>query len=310
MGSIINSITKELVILNALHAFGRNPHNAATCIPQPDVSQAHATLFWAGNSWYIKDHSRNGTLLDGEHIRQSAKKLTKKHTIQFGAEKITQWRLADLEPPFSYLKPISGNKKIIKLLPCQFFPTDENPCMSIYFSKEQRWVLEKDGKLTHLEHGASIELNNEHWELIVNPVMDETVDQGNKLKHCCLVFNLSADEEHIAIHFEVSTDHLIDMGSRSYNYLLLALARKRMADQQAGYSEEEQGWLNMEELVHLISKELYKEVDAYYLNLQIFRLRKRFMEIPVFGNMLSGIVERRLGALRIGHALFKIVKAA
>ena len=64
----------------------------------------------------------------------------------------------------------------------------------------------------------------------------------------------------------------------------------------------------MEELERNVSKELGYNIDKYYLNLQIFRLRKQFVKMKPFGNLFSKIIERRTGELRFAFPQLKVIK--
>ena len=65
MATIKNKLTGETIILNAQNTFGRNQKNAITHIPDADVSQSHAIIFWKNAEWQLQDYSRNGTLVNG-----------------------------------------------------------------------------------------------------------------------------------------------------------------------------------------------------------------------------------------------------
>lgn len=246
MASMINVVTKELIVLTPYYAFGRNAAIVHRCIPQQDVSQSHATIFWNREGWFLRDHSRNGTLIDNELLRQSIRKLSRKHQIRFGSTETTCWNMIDLHPPAAGL------------------------------------------------HGY----------------LEDTVDHFNLIRHAVFLFSLSRNEEHIRLQLKVSADQLIDLGSRAHNYLLLALARKRLADHLLKQRPEEQGWISLDELISDISKEMRKEIDVYFINLQIFRLRKQLYEQLSFGQMFANVVERRMGEVRLGHPYFSISKGS
>lgn len=246
MASMINVVSKELIVLTPYYAFGRNAAIVHRCIPQQDVSQSHATIFWSREGWFLRDHSRNGTLVDNELLRQSVRKLSKKHQIRFGSTDNTCWNIVDLQPP---------------VLSPQDYP-------------------------------------------------EETIDLYALTRHAVFLFLLSPNEEHIRLQLRVSAGQLIDLGSRAHNYLLLALARKRLADHLLKQSPEEQGWLSLDALIKDMSKEMQKEIDVYFINLQIFRLRKQLYEQLSFGQMFANVVERRMGEVRLGHPFFSISKGS
>lgn len=300
MASMINAVTKELIVLTPYYAFGRNASIVHTYIPQQDVSQSHATIFWSREGWYLRDHSRNGTLIDNELLRQSIRKLSKKHQIRFGSTENTCWNIIDLKPPAPYLKSMHTAGRMMPL------PTATDA--RIYYSPHNGWVYETDGRIMYLSDGSTLFFQNEEWLFVANGYLEETVDHQHLVSNTVFIFTLSSNEEHIRLQLKVSDDQLIDLGSRAHNYLLLALARKRLADHLLGQSPEEQGWISLEELIKDISKETQKDIDVYFINLQIFRLRKQLYEQLSFGQMFANVVERRMGEIRLGHPFFSISK--
>lgn len=308
MASIVNSVTKELVILTPHYVFGRNPVIANTHLPQVDISQSHSSVFWARDGWYLRDHSRNGTLIDGELVRQSTRKLIKKHVIQFGSDESTRWEILDLEPPGPYLKSLRRKDEVIKLLPVTALNNQDQHEAAIYYLPEKGWVFEKGGDSSSLSHGSKIVFQDDEWEFVSNGDIEETLDLGKIVNHAYFLFQLSQDEEHIRLQLVVSDEQIIDLGSRSHNYMLLALSRCRLTDQLPGITPEEQGWVQVSSLVKDLSREMRKEIDMYFLNLQIFRLRKQLAETVSFGYAFSNVIERRAGEIRLGHPFFCIKK--
>ncbi|NML37303.1 FHA domain-containing protein [Chitinophaga sp. G-6-1-13] len=302
MASMINVVTKELIVLTPYYAFGRNASIVHTTIPQQDVSQSHATIFWNREGWFLRDHSRNGTLIDNELLCQSIRKLSKKHQIRFGNTESTCWNIIDLKPPAPYLKSVHSKEKVMPL------PTGTDA--RIFCSPHHGWVYEMNGHITHLSDGCSVFFQNEEWLFIANGYLEETIDHQHLVNNTVFLFTLSSNEEHIRLQLRVSDDQLIDLGSRAHNYLLLVLARKRLADHIVGQSPEEQGWISLDELIRDISKEMQKDIDVYFINLQIFRLRKQLYEQLSFGQMFANVVERRMGEVRLGHPFFSISKGS
>jgi hypothetical protein len=308
MASIINAVTKELVILTPHYVFGRNPAIANTHLPQGDISQSHSSVFWARDGWYLRDHSRNGTLIDGELIRQSTRKLMKKHIIRFGSDESTQWQILDLEPPTPYLKSVKRKDEVIKLSAVTELSHQDHHEAAIYYLPEKGWVFEREGITSNLSHGSKIVFQDDEWEFVSNGDIEETLDLGNITSNAYFLFNLSNDEEHIRLQLVMSPDEIIDLGSRSHNYLLLALSRAKLSDQLLDLPTEEQGWRQVDALVKDLSKEMGKDLDMYFLNLQIFRVRKQLSETLSFGAAFTNVIERRAGEIRLGHPFFCIKK--
>lgn len=308
MASIINLVTEELVVLTPLFTVGRNASLVNLHLAFGDVSQSHATLLWSKEGWQLRDHSRNGTLLDGEHVWQRTAKLTKNHVLQFGSDAQTKWKLLDLDPPFPFLKSLNRRNHIIRLSFATALPDQQRHEAAIYFLPEKGWVYEKEGHVNALSHGHKISFANDEWEFVSITELEDTIDQQSLVAGARLLFHLSLNEEHIRLELQLSRHNAIDLGSRAHNYLLLSLARKRYSDHLLQLPEADQGWSTIDEITEDLSREMQKEVDVYFLNLQIFRLRKQLCEIPEIGYLFSNIIERRPGEIRLGHPYFSIIK--
>lgn len=296
------------VYLSTRHVFGRNSQNANTHIAEGDVSQAHATVYWQGDSWYLQDHSRNGTILKGQHIHRSTQRLTEGDLLQFGKNEATRWELINIHAPTSYLQLLK-TKRIVELHDVHFLPNEETPEVSILQNNQKNWVYERGGETFPLSSGEVISLGVEEWLFVDNEPLDITVDYGQSVSKAFFAIDLSLDEEQIGVRI-VQNERELDLGFRSHNYLLLTLARARAQDLEQGIEAEHQGWITVETLLQDISKEMLKEVDEHYLNLLIFRLRKQLRELKPDGNLFVNVIERRKGVIRFAHPFFKIRKGS
>jgi len=99
-----------------------------------------------------------------------------------------------------------------------------------------------------------------------------------------------------------SGEEHIDLLTRSHHYLTLCLARQRAKDIQAGLDDSEQGWVYAE----LLAKDL--GFDASHLNIQIYRMRKQFVDALNNSCESSNIIERSAGKLRLASKFFCITK--
>ncbi|WP_028982273.1 FHA domain-containing protein [Sporocytophaga myxococcoides] len=308
MATVQNVSTGDLVVLSFQHVFGRNPQQCITIHHQDDVSRSHATIFWQTGHWYLKDHSRNGTLFSGEHLRNNVRKLSKNTWFQLGTDDNTKWKIVNLDPPVSYFKALQDQSKIINLSPCTALPNEEVMELQIFHSPlDHKWIVEKNGYTNVIEHGEVLQFENTSWEFIQNDPLEETMTV-KAISEFYFLFHLSKDEEHINLSLVFTNQLSVDLESKSCHYILLSLARKRLADMELGLSEEDQGWTYTDDLIKDVSKELGKEVDVYYLNLQIYRVRKQFADYQSYGIVFNHIIQRRTGIIRFGHPYLKIVK--
>ncbi len=306
MAIIKNNQTGEIVYLNTQHTFGRNRNIANTYLSGQDVSQSHALISWRGSDWYLQDYSRNGTLVNGEYINNTTVKLAKGNAIQFGEQESSLWKLIDVGSPSSYLRPLDMNDEIIELSSCYAFPNEEKPEALIY-PEDDVWKIEKHGRPVALVHDHTYTINDKEYVFVENNVLEDTMDNGHIVNNAYYQFTLSSDEEHIHIKI-VTQNQEVDLGERVHNYMLLALVRKKLQDSQNGLVDIDQGWMAIEDLLDDMSKEFRKELDVYYLNLKIYRLRKLLIETKPYGYLFSNIIERRSGEIRFAHPFFKIIK--
>ncbi len=306
MAILKNLTTNQSVILQSQHSFGRNPSISNTHIAERDVSQSHAVVSWKGGVWNIHDHSRNGTLIGKNYIHHASSELTMGEVIQFGSDDSTRFEVINLSPPLSYLKCLDA-PRFIELGAHAPEDNADIPDASFFYSSDGQWNAETQEGIFTLKHDQVVTLNGQNWVYIENKVLDETVDTNQLIMRSYFQFVLSPDEEHIFLSLVISNQKY-HLGERTFNNLLLALARKRLADYEDGYEFNDQGWVTTESLSSYMSREMMKDVDQYYLNLQIHRMRKQLIKLKPFGYLFSGIVERRLGELRFAHRYFQIMK--
>ncbi len=306
MATLKNSSTGTTIYLNAQHTFGRNQRAVNTFLPEGDISQSHAVISWKGNAWYLQDYSRNGTLIDGKFINNITIQLTKNQVIQFGEHASSQWKISDLDAPCNYFQSQSNDQTIIALHQCYAFPNEESPNTLLY-PINGVWKIEQENAVTDLKHGELYYIDKKPYRYRENNPIEDTMDNGYAVNKAYFQFILSSDEEHIRVKIIIEHQE-IDLGERVHNYILLALARKRLLDVALDYVFEDQGWIDVEDLLDDMSKELRKEVDVYYLNLKIYRIRKLLIETKPYGPLFSNLIERRQGKIRFAHRYFQILK--
>lgn len=306
MATLRNTFTDEIIVLKTQHSFGRDNNNN-TCLPLQDISRSHSMIYWNEGYWYLKDYSTNGTLVNGECINHTTVKVPDNSEVQFSIKEQGKWILENTSAPSSYLQSTADNKKFLELKTCHGLPNDATPNIVFYYNQNRQWVAEKGSDILVLKHGERYFFEGEYWIFNENESQEKTLYFSFNTSHIYLQFNLSIDEENINLKI-ISKDQEFDLGSRAYNYLLLTLCRKCLADEELGHAESDKGWLDMEDLILDMSREQGKELDPYYINLQIFRLRKQLMDIEPYGYLFSNIIERRRGELRFAYDYFQLVK--
>ncbi|MDI9311415.1 MAG: FHA domain-containing protein [Limnohabitans sp.] len=307
MAKIKNCQTNDTLLLYAQHVFGRNINICNTLISNKDVSRSHASIIWTNGEWLLHDHSRNGTLLNDQFIRKNSVGLKVGFKIRFGNIDNDEWEIIDLNPPTSYIQSKTVKEKLIVLDGCKAMPNEEQPDILFYKTPDATWVVETKDKLIDLKEEKKFVYNNEEWIFIENEALQETIDYGQAYEKSYFRFDLSSDEEDIVLSLNIQNQEY-KLGKKSYNYILLALARKKLEDLKNKIQNDKQGWVSIEELEKDVSKELCHEVDSYYLNLQIYRIRKQLMDLRPFGYIFSNVIERKKGEIRFAFPNLKIFK--
>jgi len=306
MAVLQNVATNEVMLLNTQHTIGRSYSNLL-CIREKDISKTHATIYWENSKWFVRDHSRNGTKVNDKMVHHANASLEKNSKIQFGTQVNTTWKLLNIDPPSSYLQSVQNKSDYIALASTPLYPNDEKPIVSFYLSKAMTWAADNEDTTEELVHGQQYSFGDQDWIFFENEPLEDTLDNVNIISQASLECNLSADEESVEVKFIIN-DLELNLGERVYNYLLLFLARRRVEDSQAGSNLEEQGWMFVEDLLKQLSKELLKEVDVYYFNIMIHRLRSHLKNLKPYGHLFSNIIERKRGKLRLNHPKIRILK--
>jgi FHA domain-containing protein len=300
MGLLRQSISGAISVLETEHVIGRSPR-AALQLDKVYVSAQHASVRWVDNGWEVKDlGSRNGTFVNDVLIHAGhAFRLARHDRVSFGRAEET-WELADDSPPRVMVVPLDSPHEPIfadgDILP---LPSHDDPKATVFHGTDGVWHLEREDEIVPLVSDQVFEVFARRFRFSCPDVVAETstVDWPERetisLSHVRLEFRVSRDEEHVEIHADLGKERR-DFGSRGHNYLLLVLARQRLADAVQDFQSTACGWTYQDELVDAL------RISPERLNIDIFRIRKQFASFGV--SDAAGIVERRprTKQLRIG----------
>jgi hypothetical protein len=159
------------------------------------------------------------------------------------------------------------------------------------------WLLERSEEVIPLQSIHSFELGGCFWTLERCPVEPSARERGARawmeVRRLQLCFLVSRDEEHVQLR-ACCGDRSFDLGACFRHYLLLMLARHRLADARAGFAETSCGWIHRED----VARDAL--IDGQRLNLEVYRIRNQFAKMGVID--APNIIERRprTGQLRIG----------
>lgn len=303
MATIINQTTQEQVYLHYLHTFGRGKTNN-TCIKEADVSIDHAKIYWQDQQWFITDRSRNGSLINHQFMNNETRPLAKGDIVRFGKGSSSEWQVVDVDRPLSYLQSLQSGNKLLLDNTYYALPNDANPSIELLYT-EAGWTVESEDNTRLIADKQVFDIAAERWMFVENERTEDTIDYNEIKKQAGFRFTLSADQEKINIKILVG-ERLMDLGNKTYNLVLFILAQQRQKDIKAGVPPKDQGWMQVERLINILSKEELREVDQYNLNTRIRRIRQDLLKLPPYGKQFVGIIERKRGDLRFNHTRIDI----
>lgn len=300
MGCLKHAETGERSLLLPEHLVGRSAR-AALRLMNSYVSVQHALIRWLGDHWELKDlGSRNGTRVNGQPLEVGkGVRLELGMRVSFGNAEQT-WILSENGLPGAVVVPLDDPDHSIviddEMVP---LPSADVPSATILRYPDGSWNIEQHDEVSLLVDGQIVDVQGRKFRFACPNALSHTstIDwptaAASKLGLIGLNFRVSTDEEHVHLTCLVGTE-CVDLGSRSHNYLLLHLARRRLAESQQGLSEAGCGWTHRETLLQDL------RLDREQLNLDVFRIRKQFSFAGV--RDAPGIIERRAGTgqLRIG----------
>lgn len=304
MGALRNLATGALVRLPVRLAVGRSRGCALTC-PSGFVSSLHAELRWSSPRWQVRDlASRNGTFCDGVRIPPRVwMPLSEGTTVAFGRPQ-DAWRLESGLPPEVFAvsegETVFGTRGILQI------PVGE-PAVTVYEGQGGAWLVESSTATAPVVDGSVINVGSRDWTLhlpIPTHQTEEAPGAGLALSEIALEFRFSLDEEEIVIVAR-GPQRTAEIASRAHSYLLLFLARARLADFEGrGESTAENGWRDATEVARLLR--LRKKT----LDLHVHRARRQFAEAGIVE--AAGVVQRRSAGsqLRLGVGRLKLTGAS
>jgi hypothetical protein len=285
--------TSTRIVLSSRCLVGRAP----TCdlvLPQRNVSGEHAALEWSGAGWELQDlGSRNGTFLDGKRLEPEARCLIGQDAqVRFGRESPT-WTLTDASAPVAMACDLATRAWRYAEGGYLSLPgPDEHEC-SIYALPDGLWVVERGSDSRPIEDRATLTTaDGTLWRVFLPVSLHSTVTEGQPLILACtrLRFRHSLDEEQVEmVGFSGATR--LDYSLRAHHYPLLLLARKRLADRRAGLAAADEGWIALDDLLHML------QMSEPHLNTCIHRARVQLSRSGIVD--AASLIERRVRLRRV-----------
>jgi len=297
MAVLENVKTGKKTTLFCHHTIGRDQSNRCI-IEKQNISRSHAIIHWENGMWHLTDVSSNGTFVNENHIRHERVTLNENDLISFSGDHAHSCKLVNLEQPRSFLRARNFLEDNIELPDGIVFWEDQS-VKTIYRDAIQNYLYDDGEVIRYVKTGELFVINQKEYEFVENEYLEDTKRYLYLIQNLYLELVLSCDEEDVNAKIHLN-DLTFDLGSRTFNHLLLQLVKIKNKDKADGLTDEQRGWIKCKDLGEILSKEVMKEVDDYYINNLIYRLRKHVLALHPYGNIFAKIIERKNGKLRFG----------
>ena len=276
---------------------GRGPECSAR-LDDPLASANHALLTWREDGWVLRDlGSRNGTFHNNQRVEAGLPvQLAVGARLRFGGQTL---HFASGGAPGPVGVRLSDSAIVEAAGGLLVLPSEEEPQAVIYEDHDGHWVLEQGDAQEELACGRRLLLSGALWAVLLPPSAATTpvpttmaLSQRGDVGGVGLHFRVSQDEEHVNVELRAQ-GRVTALRPRVHLFLLLQLARARLADRAQGEVEAEQGWVYVDDLCRQLS------VSASVMNVQLLRARQQLAKAGVEG--AGQLFERRRlsGQLRL-----------
>jgi hypothetical protein len=278
--------TRSCLLMNE-HLIGRGPQ-CALRLSAPYVSTQHALIRWAGSWWELLDRgSRNGTQLNGAVVEPGRPyRLAKDQVLTFGHAD-ERWVLVDTSEPQVMAVALDTGQALLGAQGLIGLPSSKSPESTLYLAQDGVWKHERsDGEVDAISDGQIIECAGRTFRFCcpTSHTVTEALSASQRGPAPTLCFLVSSDEDFVELTLEYP-DRRVPLGSRAHNYLMLTLARQRLADRAAELPEASCGWMDKDALAGGF-KMTPQQVDG-----EVFRIRKHFTQHGLAESVR--IIERR-----------------
>ncbi|MFT5454158.1 MAG: hypothetical protein ACI9K2_000634 [Myxococcota bacterium] len=293
MGLIEHTTSGRSCCLGQRVVVGRS-RAAGLRIKSRAVSNEHAVIFWDGR-WHVRDlGSRNGTWVGEDRLSAGApRQLRAGDVLRFG-EEAQSWVVTQAGGPSAMATRVDGGATVAAVDTLLCVPNPDDPLLTVFEGEDGEWRLEGQDRAGRAMDGQVVDVEGQAWVVHLPSGHEPTWTHHDGLAAFAelqVAFAVSRDEEHVEVRVQHgAVAHLLP--ARAHAYLLLTLARARLAHDDT--SVQEQGWQDAVMLQGMLG------LDRRALNVQVYRARKDFSKLGIPGG--AKIIERRPGAgtLRIG----------
>ena len=296
MGALENE-AGAYCVLWADYLVGRAPE-CSLHLEHASVSWRHASLRWNGNAWELQDlGSLNGTFVDGDRLEAGHRVLLRMGSrVRFGTDN-PEWLVVDADPPEAVAIAVDDGQRVVPVGGLIALPDADHPEVSIYRDADGLWIAEGPDGTWHPERDEILVAAGRAFRFEPGGAVHATTGpRPSRMTPAsiALEFTVSRNEEEVEITV-VHGGSRVTLRPRAHSYLLLTLARARIADQQdPELGASSQGWVDQSRLLKMLA------TTPAQLALDIYRARRQF---DAAGTLDSAhIIERRATSreVRIG----------
>lgn len=293
MAKLTDVTTGKAHILGSTFLVGRSS-SCALPLDSRKISSAHAVFHWRGAGWELRDlHSKNGTFVNQVRLQPGETiAIAKGVSIAFG-DLAHSFVLSDDGPPRARAHAEDGACVEADDEGFLALPSPEQAQISISQHGGQWFVGSDDDRM--VRDGDVVRAGGMDWRLELPAVVEQTLQTGDgagrRLDDIGLRFTVGRDGN---VDLDVvSGKQVTRLRQRAHQHLLLALARRQLADrtsdQTSGLPASEHGWTDIAELLALLN------ATENALNLDIHRARRQLAEeVGLLDARL--LIERRRGS--------------
>lgn len=277
-----------------------------------EVSSLHASVTWNPKvrRWELRDlGSHNGTFVDGDRVVPGQRApLLEGSRVVFGRLGLD---VIDAAPPPAHaICRLTGDVRVGRngalLLP------DEGAPEVVVLRTDHGWQLGPPALLADGDDAAAeaveglieVAAGQRTWQVRVPSHTRQTVRSQRSLRDFTLVVEVREGGDRISLMLE-HEEGCIALPGRAHHEVLWMLARRRLADIEAGKPRAQQGWVTQEEVIRDMRSGAADPVS--HLNVLVFRARQQLE--PHAPADYKSLVERsaaRTGVLRIGSERLRI----
>jgi hypothetical protein len=303
MGALRNPKTFLTITLPVRSVVGRGPSSALPLLDRRTSSE-HATVFWASGRWRVRDlASRNGTWLNGRRVEPGVDHELVCGVVLWFGDRDNPWVLEDDTPPIASARGLTDGALVFAVADVLSLPSAAEPLATVLYQGRGRWILEDEHGEQAVHDHQELKIGDRVWRLHLPEPRDTTLTSEHAPS--------DPSEPSLRVHFLVSRDEesvsltvVTPAGEhrwepRAPHYLLLTLARQRLAETQL--AEHERGWLDVDRLARMLN------LNRKTVNVYICRLRAQLADAGVPGG--ATLIQRRLLSqqIRIGVGLLEIL---